>query len=289
MNKYKKYLPYFLIISIFIISFIIWYSIRLLNGNSSYLEVAFLDVGQGDAIYIEAPNGKQVLIDTGPSAVTLSHLSKQMSFADRSIDIIIITNPDQDHIGGAIDIINRYKVGMILLPGTIPDTTIYRNLESEIKNHNIKKVIAIRGTKIMIDDKRNIYMDILFPDQDVSGWETNEASIVGKLIYNKESFMLMGDASKYTENLIDWNEDDEYLKSNILKIGHHGSKTSSSELWLEKVDPSIAIISVGKDNRYGHPSTDVIERLKRMEIPYLLTSIEGDIILRTDGENLIKK
>lgn len=286
MKYLKKYFPYLLIFLLFIIGFGLVF-IAYLKHDNPYLKVVFLDVGQGDAIYIEAPNGKQMLIDGGNGDSILPSLMKVMPPFDRSIDIVVVTNPDLDHIGGLVKVLNDYDVDLVIEPGTSPTTLIYQNLEGEIVDNNIDKKIAKSGDRIILDQDENIYFDVLFPDQDVSTWESNDGSIVGKLIYNDISFMLMGDATKYTENLILWNEKEETLRADVLKLGHHGSHTSSSVLWLEKVKPQIAIISVGKNNRYGHPHQDILENLKFLSIPYLTTYEEGNIIFKTDGETLI--
>lgn len=285
MKYLKKYFPYLLIVLLFVISFGLVF-IAYFRNNNSYLKVIFLDVGQGDAIYIEVPNGKQMLIDGGGGNNILPNLIKIMPPFDRSIDVVVVTNPDLDHIGGLVEVMDNYEVGLILESGTSPKTIIYENLEKEIIDNRVNKKIVKRGDRIILDEKENIYFDILFPDRDVSIWENNDGSIVGELVYNDISFMLMGDATKYTENLIMWNENAEVLEADVLKLGHHGSHTSSSILWLEKVKPKIAIISVGENNRYGHPHQDVLENLKSLSIPYLMTYKEGNIIFKTDGTNL---
>lgn len=286
MERTKKYLPYILIVLLFIISALFIY-IEYQRTNSRYLKVVFLDVGQGDSIYIEAPNGKQMLVDGGGGSDILPKLMRTMPLFDKSIDMVVVTNPDQDHIGGLVEVLKNYKVGTVLEPGTKPKTLIYENLEKEIiKNKSIKK-IARRGMHIILDEKKNIYFDILFPDRDVNNWETNDGSIVGRLVYGDESFMLMGDATKYTENLIKWNENPQNLKSTVLKLGHHGSKTSSSILWLETIEPDVAIISAGKNNRYGHPHKETIDNLNSLKIPFLSTYLKGNIFFKTDGVNLI--
>jgi competence protein ComEC len=210
-----------------------------------------------------------------------------MPLFDKSIDILVVTNPDKDHIGGLVEVLNNYKVSMVLEPGTIPSTLIYKNLEKEILENKIVKKNAKRGMHIILDEKKNIYFDILFPDRDVNNWETNDGSIVGRLVYGNKSFMLMGDATKYTENLIKWNENSQNLKSTVLKLGHHGSHTSSSLLWLETVNPDVAIISAGENNRYGHPHKEILDSLNSLKIPYLLTYKEGNIVFKTDGVNLV--
>jgi len=287
MERHKKYLPHLLIIFLFLIASGLWYNLYAASSNSNYLKVVFLDVGQGDSIYIETPDGHQMLIDGGPDARVLSQLSQVMPFGDRSIDVVVATHPDADHIGGLPQILDTYEVSTFIENGVTSNTKVYQSLEQKILKNKIKKIIALRGNSILLDKEKNIHFDILFPDRDVSNFDSNDASVVGKLVYGNESFMLTGDATVYTENLIKWNESDAILKSQVLKLGHHGSHTSSSLPWLESVNPEISIISAGKDNRYGHPHKDILERLKDLKIPYLATYEKGNIIFKTDGENLI--
>lgn len=287
INRIRKYIPYLLIIILAIFTLSVWFLV-LNHKDNKYLKVAFLDVGQGDSIYIEAPNGRQMLVDGGPDATVLSRLSKVMPFADRSIDMIVATHPDSDHIGGFPVLLDNYKVGNILENGFKSDSKIYSSLEEKVAKKKINKIIARRGMCIVLDDKRNIYFDILFPDRDVNTLESNEGSIVGKLVYGDESFMLTGDASLYTENLIENNENDNTLHSDVLKLGHHGSRTSSSILWLKKVMPEVAIISVDKGNKYGHPHKELLDRLSSLHIPFLSTADLGNIVFESDGYKLIE-
>lgn len=286
MKYFKRYLPYILILSLFIVGFGFLY-LAYNPSNNKYLKVVFLDVGQGDAVYIEAPNGKQVLIDSGPDAKLLSSLAKVMPFADRSIDMIIATHPDMDHIGGFPLLIDNYKVTSIIENGTISSSEVFSSLEEKILKNKINKIIARRGMHIILDDKKNIYLDILFPDRDVSNFDSNDASIVSKLVYGDNSFLITGDASLYTENLIEWNEKESTLHSDVLKLAHHGARSSSSLLWLEKVNPSVAIISAGKNNSYGHPHKELLDRLLSLHIPFLSTMEKGNIIFKSDGIKLI--
>lgn len=288
MKRFRKYISYIFLATLAILTFSIWFLV-FNHKHNNYLKVVFLDVGQGDSIYIEAPNGKQMLIDGGPDASLLSSLSKVMPFADRSIDIVLATHPDQDHIGGFPVFLDNYKVENIIENGSKGDSKIYSSLEEKVLKKKINKIIAKRGMHIILDQKRNIYFDILFPDRDITNFDSNDASIVGKLVYGNNSFMMTGDATTYTENLIEWNENDQTLDSDVLKLGHHGSHTSSSVLWLEKVRPEMAIISVDKNNKYGHPHKDILDRLKSLSIPYLSTSDIGNIVFKSDGERLFQK
>lgn len=286
MERIKKYLPYILLIFLFILTIFIWFSAYKGTLKGEHLKVVFLDVGQGDAIYIEAPNGRQMLIDGGADTKLLSSLSKVMPFADRSIDIILATHGDQDHIGGFPVLLDNYRVANIIENGATSDSKVYSSLEDKIQKKKINKIIARRGMHIILDEKENIYFDIIFPDRDISQFESNDGSIVGKLTHGENTFLFTGDATTYTENLIGWNERDVTLDSDVLKLGHHGSKTSSSILWLEKVSPEIAIISVDKNNKYGHPHKEILERLLNLKIPYLSTADKGSILFESDGKNL---
>ena len=289
MKSLRKYLPHILLIITIILVIGIFYSVYTRQStNNNLLKVAFLDVGQGDAIYVEAPNGKQMLFDAGPGPLVLQKLAEVMPFGDRSIDMIVITNPDKDHIGGFIDVLENYDVDLVLEPGTKKDTLVYKNLEEEIINQNIKKEIARRGMIINLDTTKNIYFDVLFPDRDVSNFDVNDGSIVGKLVYGSQSYMLTGDSTKYTELLIKNNEDPLTLTASVLKLGPHGSRTSTSVLWLEQVRPELAIISAGKNNSYGHPHKDILDRLNSFNIPYLGTYQNGTIILKTDGVSIFQ-
>ncbi|MDD3662892.1 MAG: MBL fold metallo-hydrolase [Candidatus Pacebacteria bacterium] len=289
MNFSKKYLPYFLIIILFLSTIFVWHFVVYGKNQTDYLTVAFLDVGQGDAIFIEAPNGKQMLVDGGPDGKVLQQLGEIMPFGDRSIDVVVATHPDLDHIGGLSFVLDNYNISYLVDNGIIGETEAYRELQNEISKNKINKVVAKEGMRIFLDQSENIYFDILYPDRDVSTFESNDSSIVGRLVYKDKSFMLTGDASVYTENIIKWNESKEDLNSQILKLGHHGAKTSSSILWLEDVSPEIAIVSAGRNNRYNHPSQEVLERLDSLNIPYLETSKEGNIIFKTDGLVLMKE
>lgn len=284
MERKRHYFIYIFITVIVIIGVGVWYFTLRYDATSPYLKVAFLDVGQGDSIYIEAPNGTQMLIDGGPDDAVLARLGEVMPWGDSSLDVVLATHSDADHISGLPSVIEQYHVPMIIENGASSKTKIFNRLEDTVVKNNVKKIIARRGMHIMLDPERNIYFDVLFPDRDVSGFkETNDGSIVGKLVYGTESFMLTGDATTYTENLIMQNESSDTLHSTILKLGHHGSHTSSGILWLEKVHPETAIISAGLHNRYGHPHKDILDRLAELHIPYLSTYDKGTIMLKTDG------
>ncbi len=247
---------------------------------------AMLDVGQGDALFIESPTGTQVLIDGGPPNKILGRLSQVMSPFDRSIDAIIITNPDEDHIGGLQDILKFYKVGKILESGTWSDSKIYQNLEEDFKNKNIPNILVKYGMRLDLGGGATI--DILFPDRDVTNWPTNDGSVVAKLTYRNNSFMLTGDASTTTERLILENNNLEVLKSDFLKLGHHGSRTSTGKDFLRAVSPTYALVSAGLKNKYGHPHQEILNLLDEFRVKIFRTDEIGTVIIKCDKIGICK-
>ena len=239
-----------------------------------------LDVGQGDSLFIESPTGTQILFDAGPPRKVLSQLARVMSPFDRTLDAIVITNPDADHIGGFADVLKTYKVGQVFEPGTISDSKTYQNLEQEIKNKKIPDILARKGMRLHLGG--GAVIDILFPDRDVFDWSSNDGSIVAKLTYGKTSIMLTGDATAKTEKIILSENSGAQLDSTILKVGHHGSRTSSSTEFVKAVSPAYALISDGRDNKYGHPHQDTLDTFSSFGIKILRTDILGTIIFSCD-------
>ena len=260
----------------------IWYAVYAETRGG--LTIAFLDVGQGDAIFIESPNGNQILLDGGPNKKVLRELTEIMPFYDRSIDMIISSHPDKDHIAGLVEVARRYNVSAAMESGVNSNSAVYRELNKIIDEKEIQKIFARRGMRINMGE--GTYIDILFPDRDVFGLETNTASIVAKLIYGNTSFMLTGDSPKAIEKYL-VSIMGEALKSDVLKVAHHGSKTSTSESFLGYVSPKYSVISSGKNNRYNHPHKEIIELLNKFEIPILRADELGTIKMESNGEKVI--
>lgn len=251
------------------------------------LTVAFLDVGQGDAVFIEAPNGNQLLYDAGPpSGAALRALSGVMPFWDRSIDVAILSHPDLDHIGGFPEIFNRYKVDLALVSGAVSDNGIYDETETAVAKEGAARLLARRGMRVELGG--GVSADIFYPDRDMSTMETNSASIVMRVLYGETAFLLSGDLPIAIEEYLT-KKDGSGLASSVLKLGHHGSRTSTSPYFLAAVAPSAAVVSAGRDNRYGHPHKEVLELLKEKKIETFLTSEEGTIIFKSDGVNIVRK
>lgn len=223
------------------------------------LKVHFLAVGQGDAIFIETPQGVQALIDAGQGKAVLEELGAVMSPFDKTIDVVLMTHPDADHIGGLDEVFNRFTVDLLISTGVekeVMSDRLERALASERRLVH-KKLAA--GSEIKLDTDTTL--QILSPKFDPSNMERNAGSLVLRLLHGDTSFLLTGDTTVAMENfLIDsWGE--EYLRSDVLKLGHHGSDTSTGTRLLEATQADFAVISVGLDNQYGHPHSEVLERV----------------------------
>lgn len=257
-------------------------SIIYFQKNSNDLRVIFFDVGQGDAILVSR-GGNQILIDGGKDGkLILEKLGKYIPFWDRTIEVILATHPDQDHIGGLIDVARAYKISTILETNAQSESQTYKAWKESISN--IQKIEAKKGVDIKFPEGGKI--SVLHPFFEVSGKaesETNGNSIAAKLVQGENSFLFTGDLPGEEERALIGSQAD--LKSNVLKVAHHGSKYSTSEEFLAAVRPLQAIISVGKDNRYGHPAREIIDRLLRNKITIHRTDELGDIIYRCKNEN----
>ncbi len=243
-----------------------------------------LDIGQGDALFIESPTGTQIMFDGGSTRKIIGPLLRVMPFYDKKIDALVITNPDADHIGGFLDILKNYKVGRVFGPGTYNNSQISKDLEAEIKRQNIPYFLVKKGMRL--DLGGGAVIDILFPDRDVSSWNTNDGSVVAKLSYDKISVMLAGDSTHKTEKIILSQYSSSQLKSDILKVGHHGSRTSTSPEFVQAISPKYAVISNGKNNKYNHPHIETIDTLSQFGAKIFRTDQLSTIIMKSDGVNI---
>lgn len=255
-------------------------------SQTRFLEVVFFDVGQGDAIFIETPERFQVLIDGGPGLAVLEKLGQEMPFYDRTIDLIILTHPEHDHLFGLLEVLKRYEVKNILWTGIIRDTAEWEEWKRLIEQEGADIIITEAGQRIVLQKEPLIYLDILYPFENLENQETkytNNTSIVANLVFEDVSFLFTGDIEKEVERkLVEQNVD---LDSDVLKVSHHGSKTSSCSEFLEIVSPELAVISVGENN-YGHPHPDVLANLEKFDIQVLITKELGDIKIVSDGNNI---
>jgi len=282
-EKIKKIIPIFLGI-LFLADILAWIAVFDLS-QPHLLEVSFFDVGQGDSIFIETPQRHQILIDGGPDSMVLEKLGKEMPFWDRTIDLVILTHPDFDHLNGLIEVLNSYEVKNILWTGIVSDKNEYNEWLDVMKKEKAKVTIAEAGQKIK---SGGVYLEIVYPFDNLNGRKvenTNNSSVVSRLVFGETSFLFLGDIYQSVEKEIA--EKKGNLDSDVLKISHHGSKYSSNNDFIKKVSPEIGVISVGKDNNYGHPSQETLETLGKYGINILRTDLEGDIKIISNGKEFV--
>ena len=245
------------------------------------LHVVFLDVGQGDAIFIQTPSGRQVLVDGGPSeTVLLSQLGRQMGFWDRTLDVMLLTHPDADHVTGLVGVLERYQV----------DTVIFREMEHESEVYEYwLQLLEVEGATVYQGEAglhvaldEGLEMIVLHPGPELVGGSigsANNNSIVTRLTYGQVSVLLPGDIEAEVEHRL--LAEGAPLESTVLKVPHHGSCSSTTQGFLDAVDPEVLVISVGADNDFGHPCARVLERLEGR--PVYRTDEQGVVEVITDG------
>lgn len=248
-------------------------------------KVAFLDVGQGDAIFIQTPEKYQILIDTGATSVITSELGSVMRPWDRSLDLVIITHPDADHFGAIADVARHYSIDSIV------DNNFYHDAEFSsyqelVTTYEIQHIVPRDGYVLELsNDARLTFISVPhFGTHD----DKNEESIIVRLDYRDMSFLFTGDAGIAVEQEL-IRQAPELLGIDILKLGHHGSKTSTSGLFLAATQPSLAIISAGADNKYGHPHEGVMSLLDFFGIDSVCTCDHGRIVFTWKSEGLVMK
>ncbi len=281
-NKSKIFL-----ICIFIL--LIGFGFLYYNYHEKRFEVIFFDVGQGDSALINLPGNNEILIDGGPDKSVIYKLGKYLPVYNTDIELMILTHPHSDHVSGLISVLNRYKVKKVMYTGVKYDSSIYNEFIKRLQDKGIEIIKPQDFTEIRLDD--NNILDIIYPFIGLEGQEfdnQNDSSIVVRLDTLDKDFLFMGDIEVNMEEYILTNIDKDKLKSNVLKAGHHGSSTSSGEIFLETIKPQNVVISVG-ENRFGHPSLRVIRRLERMVSQVLRTDEGGDIVfVAKDGKFLLK-
>lgn len=249
-----------------------------INTNNDLLKVHYLDVGQGDSIFIELPNNETMLIDAAESYQSEKIINYLKNLNYQKIDYVIGTHPHTDHIGGLKNIINTFEIGKIYMPKVVSTTKTYESLLMAIKDKNLKINTAKAGISII--DTDTLKINILAPNNNTYT-ELNNYSVVTKITYGTTKFLFMGDAEKLSENEIK-----EDVTADVIKIGHHGSNTSSSINFIKKVNAKYGIISVGLNNKYNLPKEETITNWENSGTKIYLTSINGTIRASSDGTNI---
>jgi len=280
-NKIK-----FIILGILSVSsFLIW-SAYFSSRPADKLSVDFFDVGQGDSIMIQTPGRDKILIDGGPDNSILEKIGRVLSFDDRAIRMLIVTHPDSDHLAGAVEVAKDYNIGMILVNGKECATKICGEFAKIIKEKKIKLVVAKPGQKI--DFGNGVKMDIFVPPASAAAAgkaDDNNFSIISRLAFGADSLLFTGDAeAKEEADLLNFWPN---LTAEVLKVGHHGSKNSTGSTLLEKIKPKLSVISVGAKNRYGHPTIEALDRLKKIGSEIFRTDLAGDIKMESEGKGLV--
>lgn len=252
------------------------------SAESEYsgMSVTYLNVGQGDSELIQV-NGINMLIDAGTNAGANDLVKDLKNRGIKTIDIAIATHPHEDHIGGMDEVLENFDVKSFYAPKVAHTTKTYENMLKAVKNEGLKIQQIKEGTKIDLgkDTEVQVYSPVKSQYE-----ELNNYSPVMKISYGQNSFMFTGDAESLVEKeILNENKD---LKADVLKLGHHGSHSSTSEEFLKAVNPSIAIVSCAKDNKYGHPHKETMSNLKKAGITVYETFRDGDITINSNGEKL---
>lgn len=247
------------------------------------VHIHVLDIGQGDGIFITGPENQQILIDGGPDLSALTGIARHMSFFDRTIDVLVLTHPHLDHVAAFPEILKRYHVGLVIFTGVDSSTVPYREMLSIMNEERTPVLIADPHKDLNLGG--GLTLDLLWPPPEYAGVQTkknlNDTSVVAMLRFGQDSMLLTGDMEGIEEDeLLASGED---IHANILKVGHHGSRTSTSTGLLLAVDPNIAVISAGRNNSFGHPHASTIARLRQFNVETHVTAWEGEVNLTMDG------
>jgi competence protein ComEC len=259
-----------------------WLAVFDLIGPES-LEVNFLNVGQGDAIFIETSGNHQILIDGGPDTTILERLGGLMPFWDRTIDLLVLTHPDSDHITGLTYVLENYKVENVLWTGVVGSSGVLAKWLELIEEEESQVFMAKAGREILSAGAK---FKVLFPLESLVGQsakDLNNSSVVMRLDFGETSFLFTGDIQELIEKQLVG--EGINLEADILKVAHHGSKTSTGREFIEAVSPQAAVISVGLDNKYGHPHQTVLDTLREYDITIFRTDSSNNIKITTNGIN----
>lgn len=263
--------------------------------SNNVLSICFFDVGQGDAVFIRTPEGHNILIDGGPDKAILAKLGQALPFYDRTIDLMVLTHPHADHVTGLIEVLRRYQVKQVLATGVIYLTPDYTVWLEEILKQRLPFITAVAGQRFIFGQTPNKFtgqteMTILFPEQSLfkqefiknSDGEVNDSSVAVKFTFLDSQILLTGDLETAGEQALvkKWGT---ALQADLLKAGHHGSDTSSSQLFLNQVMPKIAVFQLAADNHYGLPSPRVLNRLKKLGTAVFRNDLDGDVCLQTNS------
>lgn len=268
----KKWRAIFLFLLVGLVGFFCYW--KYFENKKHHFSVVFFAVGQGDSALINFSNGQKMLVDCGPNNMVLSKLGRWLPFYDRTIDYLVVSHPDLDHYGGCVDVVRRYNVKNIIENGETKQDDYWQTWEETKKNKAVQSIIVNSEKQFNFGVER---INFLFPTNTLQ-LEGNNRSLVFNLQSNSFRVLFAGDAEYELEKSLITSYPANILRANYLKIGHHGSDSSTSDEWLEVVHPNTAIISVGRNN-FGHPSLRVVRKLERNSVDKWRTDQKGDIII----------
>ena len=280
----SKQLRLYHIVVILCLSVFAFSTYSIAQEKDGLLKIYFFDVGQGDAIFIETPSGNQVLVDGGPDKLVVQRLGETMPFYDKDIDLIVSTHSDADHIAGLVEVLNRYEVENLIYSNTIRESALYDAWQEAVIKEGANTIDPVTGK--IIDLGNGVTLTILNPSKSLAGKimkKVNNDSVVLMLKYGETDVLITGDIEAKAERQIILSGAD--LEADILKVAHHGSKTSTTTEFLYEVSPQVAVIQVGAKNRYGHPTQEVLKRLEDYGIKYYRNDLDGTVKIVSDGNN----
>ncbi len=256
------------------------------NDGDGTLSTWFIDVGQGDCIFLESPSGKTMLIDSGEGKYYDDINEFLTGRGVATLDVVIATHPHSDHIGGMQNIIQDYSIGAFYMTDAVHTTATFERMLDALEDNDIAVYQAAAGAEPFIEWDSDVEVRILSPFEDADYKDLNDESIMISLKYGDTSILFTGDAENGAENIAMSRLPASLFKADVLKLGHHGSSTSSGEAFLNAVSPKIAVGMMGKENKYGHPHQETLELLERLGIKLYRTDLDGTIRLQLDGKDI---
>lgn len=253
------------------------------------LHLWVLDVGQGDAILLRTPTGRTALIDGGPGATPLlNSVDERIPFWQRDLDLLVLTHPHADHLMGLIEVVQRRRVDQVVQTAFTATSATETEWQRQLKERAVPVYYAQRGDEIRFEGEEEVSLRVLNPvsaDAAKEDEDVNDASLVLQLTYGRHSILLTGDVQAEAESEILRREGKE-LDADVLKVGHHGSGTSSTPQFLDAVSPRLAVISVGAGNRFGHPASQTLDALEEARAQVYRTDLDGTVEIIADKERL---
>lgn len=251
-------------------------------------QVTFFSIGQGDSALIQTAARQNILIDGGPDRSVLTKLGSALPWGDKQLDLVVLSHPHADHVTGLTYVLERYKVGRVLMNDAVHTTPEYLRFLELVKEKNIPVTIGRVGQRFLLDG--GVTLEVLWPQVSFAGAQVddlNATSIVNRVSFGQNSVLFTGDTTDANEQAM--LQAGVNLKADILKVAHHGSRTSTSREFIKAAAPQVAVVSAGANNSYGHPHAELIERLNSLVPAVLRTDQDGDIIFRLENGQWVRR